>query len=92
MQACEGKSGKIPDRPENKKEKIEKSFKCASLFLFGFLTLLPFGDGNGRLVRLLYSYSLFTFSPFLTPIFNVFSPSVDNDYVDAVAASRQGLI
>ena len=82
---------KIPDRPENEKEKIEKSFKCASLFLFGFLTLHPFGDGNGRLARLLCSYSLFTFSPFLTPIFNVFSPSVNSDYVDALVASRQGL-
>lgn len=81
----------IPDSPDKAREKIQKSFKCASVFLFGFLTLHPFGDGNGRLARLLCSYSLFTFSPFLTPIFNVFSSSVNDDYVDALIEARKGL-
>lgn len=81
----------IPDSPDKAREKIQKSFKCASVFLFGFLTLHPFGDGNGRLARLLCSYSLFTFSPFLTPIFNVFSSSVNDDYVDALVEARKGL-
>ena len=82
---------KIPDEPKNEEKKIKYMFKCASLFLFGFLTLHPFGDGNGRLARLLCSYSLLTFSPFLTPIFNVFSPSEEMDYVDALVNARQGL-
>lgn len=81
----------IPDGPENEREKIAKSFKCASIFLFGFLTLHPFGDGNGRLARLLCCYSLFTFSPFLTPIFNVFSSSVTEDYVEALVEARKEL-
>ena len=81
----------LPDDPGDLKEKIERSFKCASLFLFAFLTLHPFGDGNGRLGRLLCSYSLFTFSPFLTPIFNVFSPSQNDDYVEALVKGRQNL-
>ena len=81
----------LPDDPGDLKQKIERSFKCASLFLFAFLTLHPFGDGNGRLGRLLCSYSLFTFSPFLTPIFNVFSPSQNDDYVDALVKGRQNV-
>ena len=81
----------IPDSPDKAREKIHKSFKCVSVFLFGFLTLHPFGNGNGRLARLLCSYSLFTFSPFLTPIFNVFSSSENDDYVDALVKARQGL-
>lgn len=82
---------KIPDDPENEREKIAKSFKCGSIFLFGFLTLHPFGDGNGRLARLLCCYSLFTFSPFLTPIFNVFSSSVTDDYIEALVEAEKGL-
>ena len=76
----------------DKEIKIKQCFKLASLFLFGFLTLHPFGDGNGRLARLLCSYSLLRFSPFLTPIFNVFSPSEESDYIDALVKARQGLV
>ncbi|KAL3856066.1 hypothetical protein ACJMK2_015262 [Sinanodonta woodiana] len=83
--------GKILDGDRNKEEQLKLSFKCASLFLFGFLTLHPFGDGNGRLARLLCSYSLLTFSPFLTPIYNVFSSTVEEDYVQALVAARENL-
>ncbi|KAK3598553.1 hypothetical protein CHS0354_010730 [Potamilus streckersoni] len=83
--------GKIPDSAESKEDKLKLSFKCASLFLFGFLTLHPFGDGNGRLARLLCSYSLLTFSPFLTPIYNVFSSTVEEDYVQALVVARKDL-
>ncbi|KAL3855924.1 hypothetical protein ACJMK2_015121 [Sinanodonta woodiana] len=64
---------------------------CASLFLFGFLTLHPFGDGNGRLARLLCSYSLLTFSPFLTPVYNVFDSTVEEDYVQALIVARKNI-
>lgn len=82
---------KIPDKPVNEEKKIEYFFKCASLFLFAFTELHPFGDGNGRLARLLCSYSLLTFSPFMSPIFNVFSPSDESDYTDALKKAGQGL-
>ncbi|KAK3596358.1 hypothetical protein CHS0354_037077 [Potamilus streckersoni] len=82
---------KIPESEENEEEKLQLSFKCASLFLFGFLTLHPFGDGNGRLARLLCSYSLLTFSPFPTPIYNVFNSTVEEDYVQALVVARKDL-
>ncbi|XP_060590059.1 uncharacterized protein LOC132745226 [Ruditapes philippinarum] len=72
-------------------ERAKMYFKCSSLFLFCFLSLHPFGDGNGRLARLLSSYNLLTFSPFLTPIYNVFSATRKCDYVQALVDARQGL-
>ncbi|XP_052813499.1 uncharacterized protein LOC128240735 [Mya arenaria] len=70
---------------------LEMLFKCATSFLFTFLQLHPFADGNGRLARLLGSYSLLTFSPFMTPIYNVFSKSSENDYIDALVEARRNL-
>lgn len=70
---------------------VEWSFKCASLFLFALLTLHPFSDGNGRVARLLASYSMWTHCPFMTPIYNVFSSSCEGDYVQALVDARHGL-
>ena len=58
----------------SERNKRENSFKCASVLLFGLLTLHPFAYGNGRLARLLCSHCLNVFSPFPTAIYNVFSP------------------
>lgn len=81
----------IKQRKVNKEEKLGDTFKIASLFLFSFLTLHPFGDGNGRLARLLASYTMRTFSPFMTPIYNVFSSSTENDYIQALVDARDNL-
>lgn len=78
-------------RNENKREKLECFFKCASVMLFGFLTLHPFSDGNGRLARLLCSNCLKLFCPFPTAIYNVFSPSNRDDYLTALVNTNQGL-
>ncbi|CAG2202633.1 unnamed protein product [Mytilus edulis] len=76
---------------ENKHEKLELSLKCATVLLFGFLTLHPFSDGNGRLARLLCSHCLKVFCPFPTSIYNVFSPSNRHDYVRALVNARRHL-
>ena len=76
---------------ESKRNKLENSFKCASVLLFGFLTLHPFADGNGRLARLLCNHCLNVFSPFPTAIYNVFSPSTRDDYLTALVNARKDL-
>ena len=76
---------------KSERNKLENSFKCASVLLFGFLTLHPFADGNGRLARLLCSHCLNVFSPFPTAIYNVFSPSTRDDYLTAIVNARKGL-
>ena len=69
-------------------ELLEKIFKVATSFLFSFLQLHPFSDGNGRLGRLLCSHVLGLFSPFPTAIYNVFSSTRHGDYVQALVNAR----
>ena len=76
---------------KSERNKLEASFKCASVLVFGFLTLHPFADGNGRLARLLCSHCLNVFSPFPTAIYNVFSPSTRDDYITAIVNARKNL-
>ncbi|XP_053378199.1 uncharacterized protein LOC123528942 [Mercenaria mercenaria] len=81
----------IKRKDVSEEEKAKLFFKCSSLFLFVFLTLHPFADGNGRLARFLASYNLLTFSPFMTPVYNVFSSSRECDYIQALVDTREGL-
>lgn len=76
---------------KSERNKLENSFKCASVLLFGFLTLHPFADGNGRLARLLCSHCLNVLSPFPTAIYNMFSPSTRDDYITAIVNARTNL-
>ena len=57
----------------NLNEKLKSVFKIAAWFVFEFLDLHPFSDGNGRLARLLCNYILTSSlgTPFATPIFNL---------------------
>ena len=73
------------------RNKLEYSFKCASVLLFGFLTIHPFSDGNGRLARLLCSHCLNVFSPFPTAVYNMFSPSTREEYINAIVNARKNL-
>lgn len=63
-------------------------FKTCAWLLFELLDLHPFGDGNGRLCRILCSYLLSTFSPFPTPVYNVWTDSTEYDYKKALYDTR----
>ena len=73
----------------DEEKKVYKLFKTCSWFVFEMLDLHPFGDGNGRLCRLLFSYVLSTCTPFATPIYNVWSPSCKGDFKNALIAARE---
>ena len=63
-------------------------FKTCAWLLFELLDLHPFGEGNGRLCRILSSYLLSTFSPFPTPVYNVWTDSTKYDYQKALYDTR----
>ena len=68
--------------------RVYKMFKTCSYLLFKLLDLHPFSDGNGRLCRLLCSYGLSFMTPFATPIYNVWSESKKDDYIEALVDAR----
>lgn len=63
-------------------------FKTCAWLLFELLDLHPFGEGNGRLCRILSSYLLSTFSPFPTPVYNVWTHSTKYNYQKALYDTR----
>ena len=63
-------------------------FKTCAWLLFELLDLHPFSDGNGRLCRILCSYSLSKLNPFPTPIYNVWTDSSKGDYIEALVEAR----
>ena len=64
-------------------------FKTCAWLLFELLDLHPFGDGNGRLCRILCSYLLSKFTPFPTPVYNVWTDSSKTDYYEALVDARE---
>ena len=74
---------------EDPEDQTYKMFKTCTFLLFELLDLHPFGDGNGRLCRLLCSYALSSVTPFPTPIYNVWSESKKDDYVQALVDARK---
>ena len=64
-------------------------FRLCAWFLFELLDLHPFSDGNGRLCRILGSYLLSFFTPFPTPIYNVWTQSSKDDYKQALVDARK---
>ena len=73
------------------KESLEIIFKVAASFLFSFTGIHPFPDGNGRMARLICSYILQLICPFPTPIYNVFSPTKREDYIEAMQKAEKGI-
>ena len=64
-------------------------FKISAWLLFELLDLHPFSDGNGRLCRILCSYSLSKFTPSPTPVYNVWTSSSKDDYKQALVDTRK---
>ena len=64
-------------------------FRLCAWLVFELLDLHPFSDGNGRLCRLLGSYLLSFFTPFPTPIYNVWTQSKKDDYIQALVDARK---
>ena len=73
----------------NEITRVYDLFKTCAVLLFELLDLHPFSDGNGRLCRLLCSYCLSVFTPFPTPIYNVWSDSSKDDYKQALVDARK---
>lgn len=70
---------------------LQRVFQSAAKFLFIFLQLHPFADGNGRLGRLLCSYFLELICPFPSSIYNVYSPTKRSDYVEVLIQARKDI-
>lgn len=78
--------------PENSREKVEYVIKCAARIMFDFVNTHPFGDGNGRMCRLLANYVLHLIAPFPVGIYHTNGnegPGVSrSDYIEAIVQCR----
>ena len=72
-------------------ERLGMVFKSAAWLMFNFVDVHPFGDGNGRLCRLLANYVLGTVTPFPVPIYLGEVPGQIKweDYLDAIVKCRE---
>lgn len=74
---------------KDSKNATKKLYKLSGMLLFKVLDDHPFGDGNGRLARLLSNYTLSLITPFPTPMFGLFGPSTREEYVCALIEARE---
>ena len=63
-------------------------FKCAARLLFDFVDTHPFGDGNGRMCRLLANYVLSLITPFPVVLYSTGEGSGRQDYMNAIVECR----
>lgn len=72
-----------------KVESFRYLFKCAARLLFDFVDAHPFGDGNGRMCRLLANYVLSLITPFPVALYGSGEGrSGREDYVNAIVECR----
>jgi hypothetical protein len=68
---------------ETNEKKLIHLIKCAALMFCKVITIHPFGDGNGRLCRLLANEVLFDLIPLPIPFYDVGNVTKDT-YFDAI--------
>ena len=66
-------------------------FKCAARLLFEFVDTHPFGDGNGRMCRLLANYVVGLITPFPVSLYHTHNEqrSGRDDYLEAIVRCRE---
>ena len=73
-------------------DETEYIFKCAAWLLFEFVNNShPFGDGNGRMCRLLANYVLSLITPFPVSLYHTKCPDrcTRSDYLEAIVECRK---
>ena len=70
-------------------EYTEYIFKCAANLLFEFVSVHPFGDGNGRTCRLLANYVLGLITPFPVSLSHSPGRNAREDYLNAIVHCRE---
>jgi len=75
------------DRPIASEKAFSYLFKCAARLMFDFVDAHPFGDGNGRMCRLLANYVLSMITPFPVAPYSGEKPGRE-DYINAVVECR----
>lgn len=72
------------------REKLEYLIKCAAWFLFNFVDLHPFGDGNGRTCRLLAGYTIRVINLFpVHPYHDKDEQGSRSDYINSIISCRR---
>ena len=81
---------KVEDGNMTTLEKVLYVIKCAAWLLFNFVYVHPFGNGNGRLCRLMANYVLSLIAPFPISVYcDRPSKRGRDDYLQAIVTCRK---